>query len=353
MNEVLDLARGELVTIRSEEQILATLDGKGELDGLPLMPEMLRFCGQQLRVAGRADKTCDTISGEIRSRRMRHAVHLVDSRCDGSAHGGCEADCLIFWKEAWLERAEAPRVHPLWRFVADRASSSLENDGSRGCRREEVDANTLCREQTAGGEIAYRCQTTQLLEATEPLSPRAPRQYLRDWLSGNIPASYLLKIGILRLSLKLVKLGRGFKLKVKVYDVIARAFGEPIWPFYPGRLTGRTPAEQLDLVPGDLVTIKSHDEIRDTLNDQSNRGMAFAPEMVRYCGGTYLVRARVEKILDERTGKMLKMKNDCIILEDVVCRSECSTSRLFCPRAIYPYWREIWLRRASPAEKSD
>ena len=71
--------------------------------------------------------------------------------------------------------------------------------------------------------------------------------------------------------------------------------------------------------------------------------------MVRYCGGTYRVRARVEKILDERSGRMLHMKNDCIVLEDVVCQSECSTGRLFCPREIYPYWREIWLRKLESA----
>jgi len=44
---------------------------------------------------------------------------------------------------------------------------------------------------------------------------------------------------------------------------------------------------------------------------------------------------------------MRKMKNDCIILEDVICRSECSEKRMFCPRGIFPYWREIWLRRAT------
>jgi hypothetical protein len=26
------------------------------------------------------------------------------SRCDGQAHGGCQAGCSIYWKEAWLKR---------------------------------------------------------------------------------------------------------------------------------------------------------------------------------------------------------------------------------------------------------
>ena len=29
-------------------------------------------------------------------------------RCDGSAHDGCQAGCLLFWKLAWLKAADAP-----------------------------------------------------------------------------------------------------------------------------------------------------------------------------------------------------------------------------------------------------
>jgi hypothetical protein len=95
--------------------------------------------------------------------------------------------------------------------------------------------------------------------------------------------------------------------------------------------------------------VKSHAEILDTLKDAKNRGMGFSAEMVEYCGGTYRVRSRVDKIIHEGTGKMLHMNNDCIILDNVVCRSQCSDARRFCPRAIYPFWREVWLRRP-PAE---
>ena len=70
--------------------------------------------------------------------------------------------------------------------------------------------------------------------------------------------------------------------------------------------------------------------------------------MVPYCGGTYQVLKRVNKILDERTGKMREMKGPCIVLDSVVCQSRYSGCRMFCPRAIYPYWREIWLERVAP-----
>jgi hypothetical protein len=33
-----------------------------------------------------------------------------------------------------------------------------------------------------------------------------------------------------------------------------------------------------------------------------------------------------------------------------VCSGEWSTQRWFCPRAIYPYWRECWLERVQPPD---
>jgi hypothetical protein len=92
--------------VRSEAEILATLDEKGELDGLPFMPEMLAWCGRRLRVEKLALKLCDTIEW-TGMYRIRDAVHLGMSRCDGQAHGGCQAGCNIYWKEAWLKRVPA------------------------------------------------------------------------------------------------------------------------------------------------------------------------------------------------------------------------------------------------------
>src|SRR6185503_19428316 len=101
--EASELRAGDWVTVRSKEEILRTLDRDGQLDGMPFMPEMFAFCGQRFQVHKRAHKTCDTVF-PTRSRRVDRAVHL-ETRCDGQAHGGCQAGCLIFWKEAWLKPA--------------------------------------------------------------------------------------------------------------------------------------------------------------------------------------------------------------------------------------------------------
>src|SRR5258706_16272866 len=96
---------GDWVEVRSKEEILATLDKNGRLDSLPFMPQMFQYCGQRFEVYKRAHKTCETISGKYQGRRLPHGIHL-HHRCDGKAYGGCQAACLIFWKEAWLKPVE-------------------------------------------------------------------------------------------------------------------------------------------------------------------------------------------------------------------------------------------------------
>ena len=97
------------------------------------------------------------------------------------------------------------------------------------------------------------------------------------------------------------------------------------------------------------MRVKSLEQILATLDTRNrNRGLLFAPEMVRFCGGTFKVLKRVHRIIDERNGRMLGFSNPCIILQNVYCLSEFSEHRVFCPRSIYPYWREIWLERVTP-----
>ena len=46
----LNLKVGQWVEVRSREEILATLNERSCLDGMPFMPEMLEFCGRRYRV---------------------------------------------------------------------------------------------------------------------------------------------------------------------------------------------------------------------------------------------------------------------------------------------------------------
>jgi hypothetical protein len=39
------------------------------------------------------------------------------------------------------------------------------------------------------------------------------------------------------------------------------------------------------------------------------------------------------------------MKTPAVILEGAFCRSRYSNHRMFCPRSIFAWWREVWLER--------
>jgi hypothetical protein len=102
--------------------------------------------------------------------------------------------------------------------------------------------------------------------------------------------------------------------------------------------------------PGDLVQIRSKAEILATLDSKrKNRGLSFDADMAMNCGKVARVLRRVERLVDEKSGVMLHLKNDCLILEGVLCRGLDCRHRLFCPRGALTFWRSAWLRPA-PAE---
>jgi len=123
------------------------------------------------------------------------------------------------------------------------------------------------------------------------------------------------------------------------------------WGFVKGRAPeGRTPTGRLDLQIGETVRIKSRDEITRTLDAKRlNRGMGFEEEMARSCGKTAKVLRRVDRCIDEKTGKMLTMKNPCIVLDGIVCQGVYHGN---CPREYVSFWREVWLERVdSPSNE--
>lgn len=325
--------------VRTREEILQTLDSHGQLDGMPFMPEMFAFCGQRLQVYKRAHKTCDTVF-PVRGRLVNRSIHL-ETRCDGSAHGGCQAGCLIFWKEAWLKSVSSV-AQPI--PADERASTST----AAGCTEAAVLAHTQTADSSAE-DPTYVCQATRLPDATKPLAWWDVRQYFEDYWSGNVSLWRIICGGVYMFYYHLSRAGIGLGRILRwSYDKFCPLWGGTTFPRKRGAIPAgqETPSGTLDLRPGELVRIKSHDEILKTLDTSNkNRGLFFDAEEVPYCGGVYRVVKRVNKIINERTGKMRRMKNPCIVLDSVICQSRFSECRLFCPRSIYAYWREIWLER--------
>jgi hypothetical protein len=339
---------GDWVEVRSREEILRTLDREGQLDGMPFMPEMFAYCGKKFQIYKRAHKTCDTVF-PVRGRWVDRSVHLA-TRCDGQAHGGCQAGCLIFWKEAWLKRMD--------RDAPDHAA--------RPVRAQREQTTAVCTEldvwakaqmsDSAGGSPTYVCQATRLPYFTTDLAWWEIRQYFEDVHSGNVGLGRILSGLIYSMYYNLSQAGIGLGRPMRwLYDRLSPLWGGPLFPRKPGTIPvgSATPTTNLNLQPGEWVRVKPHEQILQTIDAENrNRGMVWDAEMVPYCGGTYRVLKRVTRIIDEKTGKMLEMKNPCIILDLVVCQSRYSECRMFCPRAIYPYWREVWLERAGPEPRS-
>lgn len=332
------LRTGDFVRVRSQEEILSTVDAQGCLDGMPIMPEMLRFCGQTIRVEARAHKTCDTVSN-IGGVWVDDAVHLEGARCDGASHDGCQASCLLFWKGAWVERISDPEK------VSNQephnvASTSLPREWSY-----------KSPPGTPQSETIYRCQATEIPGFSRPMKWWDIRQYIEDLTSRNIGLGKLFRGMWDSVSHAIISLGIGYRVWKRIYNGVQRLRGADLFYWETGELT-QTPSRPLGLKPGDWVRIKPFEEIMETLDTgNKNRGMGFdTGEMGMYCGRETQVDQRLEKIINERNGKMVFFREPTVTLQGIYCSGERSNVRKFCPRAIQSYWRETWLEQVDPAD---
>jgi len=324
-----NLRAGDVVRVRPAADILASLDEKGCTEGLPFMPEMLSACGRVVRVVASAHKTCDTVNSGG-ARQTKHIVHLTDLRCDGSAHGGCQAECLLFWHVDWLEPARAgdadakgagelPDVTPLESHTSDR---------------------------DAEGELVYSCQATRLMDFSQPVNPLDPRPFVKDWTSGNVPLGTLVDGLLFRLVSNTIRFA-GYRLLIGLYNRIAAWRGDIPYPLVRGKAKEGTPLERLHLEPGERVRVKSLRAIEETLDErQRNRGLRYDWEMAPHSGREMRVRSLVTRIINEKSGRMMEFSNPCVVLEGGTCPSRFSDrGRVGCPRAINAYFRENWLER--------
>jgi hypothetical protein len=308
---------GDWVEVKSKEEILRTLDKRGRLEGLPFMPQMFQYCGQRFQVFKRAHKTCDWVY-TVKSRWLPNGVHL-NLRCDGDAYEGCQAACLLYWKEAWLKRVDEDGKPLEKTMVFNKAS----------CTEEDVISGTCIT--NGESEVLYTCQGTELPDFTKPISHWNIKQYWEDYSSGNVTLGCMLKgfiyTGYWNLENAGIGLGRPLRW---FYDAFQFLWGP--YPRWKGKIPhGQpTPTCSLNLQPGEMVRVKSYKAILATLDTRGyNRGLFFDAEMVPYCGGIYPVKTRLTKFVDEKTRKLVTMKNACIILESVWCQSgiasaECS-----------------------------
>jgi hypothetical protein len=302
LNPNAGLRPGEMVEVRSLPEILATLDERGSLDGLPFMPEMAAFCGHRFPVHRRLEKVWEYAHG-TGMRRVHNTVLLQALRCNGQSHGGCQAACQLIWKEAWLKRP------------------GTGSSGTLGAPHQlDLAAHTHV---TVEGGLRYICQMTEIQRASTRLEFRGMDHYWRD-----------LKVGNLRLIPLIVA------FSVRLFNWTHWRLGGAIWPVVKPPEGGTSPHQDLGLQPGQMVRVKSKHAIEATLNRNSrNRGLSFGEDMISYCGGSYRVAARIDRIVHEGTGELLQLKTPSILLEGVTAIG----GSILNPQNEFYFWREIWL----------
>jgi len=284
------------VRVKELPEIERTLDSNGRKDGLPFMPEMVEFCGKTLRIRRLADRVC--LGG---FRKHEGIGHLENARCTGAAHGGCQAACLLFWDESWLE----PALGAGLQCSGTAFSGSTTSVDLRPC----FDATTQ----------RYSCQLTEVPKLGTPIPVPGMWEYLCNYASGQLSHSK-------------------FKFLVKWFSdrVLMAILRRLRW--IPSRVDSTTREFNI----GDLVRVRSRAEILRTLDrSAAHKGLKVTADMLRYCGKTVRITSRVNRIVDEYSGQLKILKNDCYILDGVTCAG----GGLLCSREELYYWRGIWLEK--------
>ncbi len=94
---------GDLVMVRSREEIQATLDPFKELKGCAFLADMYQYCGTQQRVLKSMQNFLD--ERDYKLKKVRGAILLENIICNGTpAFGACDRCCFLFWREEWLEK---------------------------------------------------------------------------------------------------------------------------------------------------------------------------------------------------------------------------------------------------------
>lgn len=99
------LKAGDIVRVRSKEEIEATLDSRRKLKGCSFMYEQQLYCGTEQRVFKVMEHFVD--ERDLKLKKCRGLVLLDGVMCQGSRDWGrCDRSCFIFWREEWLEKVK-------------------------------------------------------------------------------------------------------------------------------------------------------------------------------------------------------------------------------------------------------
>jgi hypothetical protein len=94
---------GDMVRVRSMEDIQATLGSFNELKGCAFLDGMEQYCGTQQRIFKVMERFLD--ERDYKVKKTRGIMLLEEVYCQGTpVFGRCDRSCLLFWREEWLEK---------------------------------------------------------------------------------------------------------------------------------------------------------------------------------------------------------------------------------------------------------
>lgn len=181
-------------------------------------------------------------------------------------------------------------------------------------------------------EEGMNCQITnipQISEGPAPVPPESLLRKLRLFIRRNISAK---QVRYLK-----TRTGR------IIQQIRSKAFGKGM-------------SESLNLSikkptfsPGDIVRVKSREEIQATLNSwgQLNGCMFMSNEMTKYCNTNQRVFKNLERFIDERDYRV-KKSHGVVFLDGVFCEGTTDYGR--CDRSCFFFWREEWLEKIDTKE---
>ena len=105
----LGLQAGEWVEIRTEAEILQTLDAAGRNRGLVCDRGLTQYAGRQYQVRTRLDRMISEATGEMRPMEGTVILEGLHCICWWRRVGGCPRDDFMWWREIWLKRPESQR----------------------------------------------------------------------------------------------------------------------------------------------------------------------------------------------------------------------------------------------------
>jgi hypothetical protein len=99
------LKAGDVVRVRSAEEIQSTLDRFKELKGCAFLEYMWQYCGTTQRVLKPVERFLD--ERDYKVKKARGIVLLENVICQGTpVFGRCDRACHLFWREEWLEKID-------------------------------------------------------------------------------------------------------------------------------------------------------------------------------------------------------------------------------------------------------